>query len=86
MSEHPGSTGQPAAEASPRTHVRVVRGAPDDLELAALVAGLATAGADEPPSHTTTAPAAWSDRGRLLRRPGQLGDPGPDTWRWSLRG
>lgn len=62
-------------------HVQVVRGAPDEVELAALVAGLvATAGNDE----EQAAPAAeWSSRRRSLpRRPAPT--PGPDAWRWSL--
>lgn len=62
-------------------HVQVVRGAPDEVELAALVAGLvATAGQDDEPA----APAAeWSSRRRTL--PGHPAPaPGPDAWRWSL--
>jgi hypothetical protein len=66
-------------------HVQVVRGTPDDVELAALVAGLAAvqiaddAGVDAPRS-------AWSDRARTMRGPRPAPHPGPDTWRWSLRG
>lgn len=66
-------------------HVHVVRGAPDDVELAALVAGLAAAGADD--DHVEAAPAgAWTDRSRGLRGPLPPTTPGPDRWRWSLRG
>ncbi|WP_242511292.1 acyl-CoA carboxylase epsilon subunit [Pengzhenrongella frigida] len=70
--------------------VHVVRGEPDDVELAALVAGLAAAGAeagDDDP--TATHPhTAWSDRSRAMR--GRTGPrtptaPGADSWRWSLR-
>ena len=68
------------------TQVHVVRGEPDDVELAALVAGLVAAGSDEhddppAPSHTT-----WNDRSRALRGPGRSLSPGADAWRWSLRG
>jgi len=65
-------------------HVQVVRGAPDDHELAALVAGLmsrAAAEADEPAS----APAAWMDR-RAGLRGSATWRAGADGWRWSLRG
>ncbi|GEL95645.1 acyl-CoA carboxylase subunit epsilon [Cellulomonas composti] len=61
-------------------HVQVVRGAPDDVELAALVAGLiATAGA--PSDEDAPVPAAWTDRPRRL---GATHLPAPTTWRWSL--
>ncbi|HEY8720606.1 acyl-CoA carboxylase epsilon subunit [Pengzhenrongella sp.] len=70
-------------------HVQVVRGAPDDDELAALVAGLAAAAGG---GATDAAPApalsAWTDRSRALRHgagPHTPAAPGPDTWRWSLR-
>jgi hypothetical protein len=69
-----------------RTHVRVVRGEPDDIELAALVAGLVAA-AGEPPDDVV-APGAWSDRSRGLRTTfctGPAPVPGADRWRWSLR-
>ena len=67
--------------------VHVVRGEPDDVELAALVAGLAAAGgtgAEEPaaPRHS-----AWTDRARAMRTrigPRTPITPGADTWRWSL--
>lgn len=71
------------------THVQVVRGEPDDVELAALVAGLAAAGAnasDEPPAPP---PNAWTDRSRALHGPAGPRAPiapSPDAWRWSLRG
>ena len=73
------------AEAS-AAHVRVVRGAPDDAELAALVAGLAAAaaaGQDEAPATPTS---AWMDRSRALtgRSQGALGH-GDTAWRHSLR-
>lgn len=67
------------------TQVHVVRGEPDDVELAALVAGLVAAGGahDEAPA---ASPSAWNDRSRALRGPGRSLAPGADAWRWSLRG
>lgn len=67
--------------------MRVVRGAPDETELAALVAGVvamnAAAEDDEDPAAPT---AAWMDRSRTMRghRQGVLGR-GPTAWRHSLR-
>jgi hypothetical protein len=60
----------------------VVRGAPDEVELAALVAGLvATAGHDDEPE--AAARPEWSNRRRTLSaQPAPV--PGPDAWRWSL--
>ncbi|MEP7763389.1 acyl-CoA carboxylase epsilon subunit [Sanguibacter sp. 25GB23B1] len=77
----PRSSTDAAAQASP-ADVRVVRGAPDDMELAALVAGLVAAAsgtlhAEEPVR------SAWSDRSRSL--PGVRATPSRDAWRWSLR-
>lgn len=64
-------------------HVHVVRGAPDDVELAALVAGL-VASSSATPAHDEPAPAAaWTDRRRTLH-PTPVPTPGPATWRWSL--
>ncbi|WP_448631535.1 acyl-CoA carboxylase epsilon subunit [Cellulomonas soli] len=68
----------------PPPHVQVVRGVPDDVELAALVAGLVAAATDAPADEASAAPAAWSDRGRRLRGDA-LPTPGRDAWRWSLR-
>ncbi|MEE6283336.1 acyl-CoA carboxylase subunit epsilon [Georgenia sp. MJ170] len=61
--------------------VRVVRGVPDDIELAALVAGIVAARAAAPGS-PTAAPAVtpWDDHGRRLGHRA----PGPGAWRWSL--
>jgi hypothetical protein len=63
--------------------LRVVRGEPDDAELAALTAVVAalstasTAGGErtEPPARSR-----WSDRGALMRRPLRHG---PGAWRAS---
>ncbi|HEY5515148.1 MAG TPA: acyl-CoA carboxylase epsilon subunit [Pengzhenrongella sp.] len=74
------------ADVDPPALVQVVRGEPDDVELAALVAGLAAAGGGPPDD--APAPSMWSDRSRALR--GRTGPrtplaPGLDAWRWSLR-
>jgi hypothetical protein len=63
--------------------VRVVRGEPDEVELAALVAGIfaAVAGAGDDEA-AAPPPAAWSDHTRRL---GTSPTPGPATWRWSGR-
>jgi Acyl-CoA carboxylase epsilon subunit len=61
-------------------HLRIVRGEPDDVELAALtavVAGIMTrSGRDTEPK----ARSAWSDRRALLRSPLAHG---PGAWRSS---
>ena len=73
--------------------VRVVRGEPDDVEVAALVAGLAfVTAADEPDD---VAPIdEWTNRSRVLRGNGaataqkfggRSGRHHVDAWRWSLR-
>ncbi len=66
-------------------HVQVVRGAPDDVELAALVAGLAAVAVDDEPGGRPGG-SAWTDRSRRLRGAAGTPVPGPDAWRWSLRG
>jgi hypothetical protein len=69
-------------------HVQVVRGTPDDVELAALVAGLVAASAhhdDEDPAHDGAASAAWTDRARTLPGAAAAWRPGADAWRTSLR-
>jgi len=68
------------------TQVHVVRGEPDDVELAALVAGLVAAGSGAPDDAPAASPSAWNDRSRALRSPGRSLAPGTDAWRWSLRG
>ncbi|HEY0216393.1 MAG TPA: acyl-CoA carboxylase subunit epsilon [Cellulomonas sp.] len=77
---------------APLAHVQVVRGTPDDVELAALVAGIVAAvGQDDDPD---AAPAgadpdggrpAWSDPARTVGRTDGTWRTGPDAWRWSLR-
>ncbi len=76
------------SEPSEGTQMQVVRGTPDDVELAALVAGLMAAASErERNAGAVDAVAApWADRRRTMR--GVRADalrPGPDAWRWSLR-
>ena len=72
-------------DVTPGAHVHVVRGTPDDMELAALVAGLAAVSATG--DDADAAPrSAWSDRSRTLRGRHAAPAAGPDGWRWSLRG
>ncbi len=62
--------------------VRVVRGEPDEVELAALVAGiLAAAAGDAPAEADDPARHPWADHARRLHT---VLPPGPGTWRWSL--
>jgi len=64
--------------------VRIVRGTPDDVELAALVAGLAaTRTHDE--DEVAAGAHRWAGPARLVRGT-DAWRPGPDAWRWSLRG
>ncbi|MEV8437186.1 acyl-CoA carboxylase subunit epsilon [Actinosynnema sp. NPDC051121] len=61
-------------------HLRVVRGNPDDVELAAVtavVAALASAGGPTPDAPRRS---AWSDKSRQVRRPLPHG---PGAWRAS---
>ena len=69
-----------------RASVRVVRGEPDDLELAALVAGLVAASARVDHRDEPVMRSAWNDRSRTMRDRAGRAAPGPDAWRWSLRG
>ena len=86
VTETPGVSEDPFEAAA---GMRVVRGTPDDAELAALVAGMAAyaqaadAAADEPGSPTS----AWMDRARTLRGHNVMGPlgRGPNSWRHSLR-
>lgn len=63
--------------------VRVVRGDPDEEELAALVAGIIAAAAnlrEEEPEQVPMPP--WTEHSRRL---GAGLHPGPTAWSWSLR-
>jgi hypothetical protein len=75
-------------QAAAPAHVQVVRGTPDDVELAALVAGLvAAAGSGDDEADETPEPrAAWSDRARSVPGAGATWRTGADAWRRSLRG
>jgi hypothetical protein len=77
---------EPGAADGGRARVRVVRGAPDDLELAALVAGLVAASARADDRDEPVARSVWNDRSRTIWVPPAQTGPGPDAWRWSLRG
>lgn len=82
MSAEHTRTAAPAAEiVAAAAQMRVVRGAPDDLEVAALVAGLVAvaSGADLPDDAPET--GQWVRRSR----PGPVLRAGGDSWRWSLR-
>lgn len=76
-----------AADGAALPHVQVVRGTPDDVELAALVAGLVAASvpADDDAAEDGLPHPGWADRARTL--PGARGAwrTGPDAWRRSLR-
>ncbi len=73
--------------------VRVVHGAPDDVELAALVAGIAAgfaprAGRPDEAAHAARRRAAaarrrWRDGAVGPSGAGTPLRPGPDAWRWS---
>ncbi|NLF03804.1 MAG: acyl-CoA carboxylase subunit epsilon [Actinomycetales bacterium] len=63
--------------------VRIVRGAPDEVELAALVAGLVAA-TPELEDEVTAGAHRWANPAHLLRGPDSW-RPGADAWRWSLR-
>jgi len=63
-----------------RPFLRVVRGNPDDEELAALTVVLAAAAAGPAEPERPRRKSAWADRARLLRVPLH---PGADAWRAS---
>ncbi|QAY70365.1 acyl-CoA carboxylase epsilon subunit [Xylanimonas protaetiae] len=75
--------------------VRIVRGAPDELEVAALVAGLAAVAAASGLPHDEAPIAEWTNRTRSVRGNGagataatfggREGRHNADAWRWSLR-
>ena len=67
------------SDESPRPLLRVVRGEPDDAELAALIAVVSAASAGAAPE-AEPEPSAWRDRARLVRGPLPHG---PGAWRVS---
>ncbi|MBA0128051.1 acyl-CoA carboxylase subunit epsilon [Haloechinothrix sp. YIM 98757] len=79
MSEEGNETTEGEAR---RPHLRVVRGRPDDHELAALTVALSGAGAREEPGPARGGWSRWADPAARLRRPLR---PGPGAWRASAR-
>lgn len=75
--------------------VRIVRGEPDELEVAALVAGLAAVAAASGLPDDEAPLAEWTNRARSVRGNGagatasnfggRAGRHNADAWRWSLR-
>ncbi|MEN3360102.1 MAG: hypothetical protein V7637_4084 [Mycobacteriales bacterium] len=61
-----------------RQHLRIVRGEPTEVELAALVAVVAARAAAAPAGGPRR--SSWADPARRLRITGR---PGPDAWRRS---
>jgi hypothetical protein len=79
------AAGEAAAEAS--TGLRIVRGTPDDVEIAALIASMVAVAAAHRDAEDAASPtSAWMDRSRSMRgrRVGVLGR-GDAAWRHSLR-
>jgi hypothetical protein len=73
------SVADPSAEQR-RALFRVVRGEPDDAELAALTALLAAAASSPPAAGPDGPRSVWNDRHTMVRRPLH---PGPGAWRTS---
>lgn len=71
--------GQESTPEQRRALFRVVRGVPDDAELAALTAVLATA-ASEPAPEKPAGRSRWADPAARRRQPLR---PGPGAWRSS---
>jgi len=74
--------------------VHIVRGQPDELEVAALVAGLAAVAATSGLPDDVAPLDEWTNRARTLRGTGGVsarsfggrdGRHNADAWRWSLR-
>lgn len=88
-----GSTGSTRGDDLGLPHVQVVKGSPDDLEVAALVAGLAAAVAAAHEPDDVTPVEEWTNRIRTMRGNrgtaksfgGRAGRHNADAWRWSLR-
>ncbi|WP_425954693.1 acyl-CoA carboxylase epsilon subunit [Xylanimonas sp. McL0601] len=76
--------------------MRIVRGEPDEVEVAALVAGLAAVAAASGLPDDAAPLEEWTDRARSVRGNGagvtarsfggRSGRHNADAWRWSLRG
>lgn len=69
-------------EAPVRPFLRVVRGAPDAAELAALTVVLAAVGGEDEDVPEPTPASGWARHVDLVRGPVH---PGPDGWRASAR-
>ena len=69
-----------AEEEQERPLLRVVRGEPDDVELAALTAVVTALASQRAPEPAPRPRSLWADRASLLRRPHH---PGPGAWRAS---
>jgi hypothetical protein len=67
-----------AEEEPKRPLLRVVRGEPDDTELAALTAVVAALASRAAPAEEAPNRSRWADRAALLRKPHR---PGPGAWR-----
>jgi hypothetical protein len=74
--------------------VRIVRGEPDEVEVAALVAGLAAVAAESGLPDDEAPLAEWTNHARTVRGEagatarsfgGRSGRHNADAWRWSLR-
>jgi hypothetical protein len=70
----------PAANAARRPALRVVRGRPDDVELAAVVAVVLARPAAAADTNAGQPTSVWASRSRLVRPPLR---PGPNAWRAS---
>ncbi|GAA2361827.1 acyl-CoA carboxylase subunit epsilon [Saccharopolyspora halophila] len=68
-----------------RPVLRIVRGNPDDVEIAALTAALAGAAAAQPAAEPAEPMSLWADRDAALRHPAGRRPlrPGPNAWRAS---
>jgi hypothetical protein len=95
MSTGPDDSTGRAGAADERPHVRVVKGAPDELEVAALVAGLAGLSAVGHEPDDVAPVEEWINRVRVVRGTGggataksfggRAGRHNADAWRWSLQ-
>ncbi|TWG07463.1 acyl-CoA carboxylase subunit epsilon [Saccharopolyspora dendranthemae] len=72
-------------ETPQRPVLRIVRGEPDDVEIAALTAALAGASAARAPEEESTPLSLWGDPVSAVRHPAGRRPlrPGPHAWRAS---
>ncbi|GAB3278292.1 acyl-CoA carboxylase subunit epsilon [Parasphingorhabdus pacifica] len=86
LSQKDTTMSQPDPEQDERPVLRIVRGNPDDTEIAALTVALAGAATARGVAPAPEGPASvWADRSEALRRPAGHRPlrPGPHTWRTS---